>query len=90
MKKLLTLCTGDVYFTFKNHVYQQNDEVAIGSPIGPVLVGIFMVELKTRIIPILGKMVLNWKRFADDTINYSMDIILSKLTSFHPNIQLTY
>ena len=90
MKKLLTLCTGDVYFTFKNHVYQQNDEVPMGSPIGPVLVGIFMAELMTRIIPILGKMVLNWKRFADDTIGYIIDIILSKLTSFHPNIQLTY
>ena len=90
MKKLLTLCTGDVHFAFKNHVYQQNDEVAMGSPIGRVLVGIFMAELMTRIIPILGKMILNWKRFADDTIGYSIDIILSKLTSFHLNIQLTY
>ena len=28
----------------------------MGSPLGPVLAGIFMVELKTRIIPTLGNM----------------------------------
>ena len=39
-------------------------------------------------------MVLNWKRFVDDTIGYvkngSIDVILSKFNSFHPNIQFTY
>ena len=53
-----------------------------------------MVELETRIIPTLENMVLNWKRFVDDTIGYvkngSTDIILSKLNSFHPKIQFTY
>ena len=28
----------------------------MGSPLGPVLAGIFMVELETRIIPTLGNM----------------------------------
>ena len=53
-----------------------------------------MVGLETRVIPTLGNMVLNWKSFVDDTIGYvkngSIDIILSKLNSFHPNIQFTY
>ena len=39
-------------------------------------------------------MVLNWKKLVDDTIGYinngSIDIILSKLNSFYPNIQFTY
>ena len=39
-------------------------------------------------------MVLNWKRFVDDTIGYvkngSIDTILSKRNSFHPNIQFNY
>ena len=59
-----------------------------------VLGGIFMVELKTRIVPTLENMVLNWKKFIDDTIGYinngSIDIILSKLNSFYPNTQFTY
>ena len=66
----------------------------MGSPLGPVLAGIFMVELEKQIIPTLGNMVLNKKRFVEDTIGYfkngRIDIILSKLNSFHPNIQFTY
>ena len=62
----------------------------MGSPLRPVLAGTFMVELETRIIPTLENMVLNWKRFVDDTIGYvkngSIDMILSKLNSFHPKI----
>ena len=53
-----------------------------------------MVELETPIVPTLGNMALNWKRFVDYTIGYvkngSIDIILSKLNSFHPNLQFTY
>ena len=79
-----------MHFTFDNQVYQQNDGVAMGSPLGPVLAGIFMAELETRIIPTLGNMDLDWKMFVDDTIDYvkngSIDIILSNLNSFHPNI----
>ena len=93
IKELLTLCTKNVYFTFDNQVYQQNDGVAMCSPLGPVLAGIFMVQLENRIIPTLGNMVLNWKSFVDDTIGYvrngSIDMILSKLNSFHPDIQVT-
>ena len=47
MKELLTLCTKNVYFTFDNQVYKQNDGVAMRSPLGPVLAGTFMVELET-------------------------------------------
>ena len=94
MKRLLTLCTKNVQFTFDNQVYQQNDGVAMGSPSGPVLTGIFMVELENWIILTLGNTVLNWKRFVDNTIGYvkngSINIILLKLNSFHPNIQFTY
>ena len=82
--------TKNVHFTFDNQVYQQNDGVAMGSPLGPVLAGIFMAELETRIIPTLGNMDLDWKMFVDDTIDYvkngSIDIILSNLNSFHPDI----
>ena len=93
MRELLKLCTKNVHYTFDNQVYQQNNEVAMESPLGPVLAGIFMVELEKRIIPTLGNMVLNKKRFVEDTIGYFKNgriDILSKLNSFHPNIQFTY
>ena len=46
MKQLLTLCTKNVHLSSDNTVYQQNDGVAMGSPLGLVLSGIFMVELE--------------------------------------------
>ena len=94
MKELLTLYNKDINFTFDNQVYHQNDGVVIGSPLGPVLAGIFMVELETWIIQTLENKVLNWKRFFDDLTDYvkngCIDIILSKRNSFHRNIQFTY
>ena len=82
----------NVHFTFDNQFYQQNDGVAMGSPLGPVLAGIFMVELKNSLVPTLGNMVLNWKRFVDDTIGYvkngGIDVILSNLIVFIPTYSL--
>ena len=43
MRELLYLCTKNVHFTFNNKIYIQNDGVAMGSPLGPVLANIFMV-----------------------------------------------
>ena len=44
MKEMLTLCTKNVHFTFNGDIYLQTDGVAMGSPLGPVLAGIFMVH----------------------------------------------
>ena len=90
MKEMLTLCTKNQQFTFDNQVYQQ---LAMWSPLGPALAGIFVAKLETRTLSTLGNIVLNWKRFINETTGYvkngSIDIILSKLNSFHPNIQFT-
>ena len=53
MKELLNLCTKSVHFTFDGNIYVQNDGVAMGSPLGPVLANIFMVELERSVIPTL-------------------------------------
>ena len=51
MSNLLLLCTKNVHFCFRGNIYQQKDGVAMGSQLGPVLAGIFMVELETKTIP---------------------------------------
>ena len=43
MKELLRWCTKSARFRFDNQVYQQNNGVAIGSTLGPVLDGIFIL-----------------------------------------------
>ena len=37
MKNMLSHCAKDVRFTFGNNIYQQKDDAAMGSPLGPVL-----------------------------------------------------
>ena len=87
MKQLLMLCTKNVHFTYDNKVYQQNDGVAMGSPLGPVLSGIFMVELENRLVLTLNDSMTLWRRFADDAITFvkndSIAYILDQLNSFH-------
>ena len=50
MRKLLTLCTKNVHFTL-NEIYVQNDTVAMGSPLGPILANAFTVDLETHWFP---------------------------------------
>ena len=51
MKEMLLLCTKNVYFSkevfsYDQDIYIQKDGVAMGSSLGPVLEGIFMVKLE--------------------------------------------
>ena len=93
MKESLFLCTKNVHFSFNNQIYIQVDGVAMGSPLGPVLANIFMVELESSIIPTLNDQIKLWKRFVDDTYCFAKceytNNILSTLNSFHPNIKFT-
>ena len=50
MKELIYLCTKNVHFSFNNEISMQNDGVAMGSPLGPVLANI-IVELDRTITP---------------------------------------
>ena len=47
----------------------QIDGVAMGSPLGPVLADILMIELEKAILPELTECIKHWKRFVDDTIS---------------------
>ena len=94
MKKLLTWCTKNVYFTFDNEIYIEIDRAAMGSPLGSVIANIFMVDLETNLVPMLEDHVQKWRRFVDDTFTYikigSVDYFLSVLNSFLKNIKFTY
>ena len=41
----------------------------MGSPLGPVLAGIFMVHLERTLSPTLNKHMNPWKRYVDDTVS---------------------
>ena len=79
---------------FEDEIYQQTDGVAMGFSLGPVLAGIFMVELETTVIPTVGNLLRKWKRYVDDTYcivkTDNVKEILLNLNSCHINIQFTY
>ena len=90
MRDLLLLCTKNVHFSYHGDIYTKAD-VAMVSPLGPVLARIFMVELE-RIqleLPTLSEHMSPWY----DTISYikeeSIEHVLSKLNGCHDNIEFT-
>ena len=66
----------------------------MGSPLGPIIAGIFMSELEKRFLPTLIDPITFWKRYVDDTFSLvkeeSIPHILSVLNSFHRNIKFTH
>ena len=70
MRDLILLCTKNVHFTFNNDIYKQTDGVAMGSPLGPVLAGIIMVELENYMVPRLSNHLHFWRRYVDDTFTF--------------------
>ena len=54
----------------ESNIYQQEDGVAIGFPLGPVLIGIFMTHSERTFMLGLQKFMKPWKRYVDDTITY--------------------
>ena len=42
IKKLLTICTKSVNFSFNNDIYIEIDSVAMGSTLGPIIANIFL------------------------------------------------
>ena len=93
IKGLLLLCTKNVNFTFQNNVYQQKDGVAMVSPLGPILVGIFIVELERDLIPKLSKYLKTWTRNVYDKITSikpgCVSKVINTLNNFIENIKFT-
>ena len=88
MRELTLLCTKNVHFNGETF-----SQVAMGSPLAPILANIFMVELERNLIPILKDHLSCWRRYVDDTIcfikNGSVEHVLSTLNNFHSSIKFT-
>ena len=94
LKKLLQLCTKEMHFQYDGKIYRQVNGVAMGSPLGPVLANIFMVELEKSLVPTMQEEVALWFRYVDDTFTFvkkgCIDQVLMRLNGFHENIKFTF
>ena len=66
----------------------------MGSPLGPVLADVFLIELENSLLPKLTKYITLWKQYVDDTICFvkvgTTEFIISVLNSIDKNIQFTF
>ena len=94
MKEMLLLCMKNIHFSYNKDIYIQKDGVNTGSPLGPVLTEICMVNLETSLAPQLNVYLNFWRCYVDDTITFiktgSVEYLLSVLNNFHPKIKFTY
>ena len=94
MRKLLETCTKEMHFSFNGDIFRQIDGVAMGSPLGPVIANIFMVELEKSLVPQLDGMIDLWYRYVDDTFTFirkgCVEAVLERLNEFHPSIKFTF
>ena len=51
MKYVLLICTKNVLFSLDNKLYTQKDDIAMESPIGSVITGIYIVDFEKNVIP---------------------------------------
>lgn len=65
--------------------------VPMVSTFGPVMAGIFMVDLEITVLPTFNEHMTPWERYVDGIIYYikeeSIELILSKLNIYHNNIK---
>ena len=96
MEWLLMTSTSETNFLFNGQAHCQHNGVAMGPPLGLLLADIFMIELETKVIPMLIELgVIYWRRYVDDTSvlikpGTTITSLLTALNSFHPNISFTF
>ena len=77
MRDLLLLCTKNVHFSYNGDIYTQTDGVAMGSPLCPVLAGIFMTELERTMLLTLSEHMNQWKIYLGDTVSINfLDVLV--------------
>ncbi|KAI8518835.1 hypothetical protein Bbelb_020920 [Branchiostoma belcheri] len=66
--ELLELCLGCTYFTYKGQFYQQMHGCAMGSPVSPIVVNLYMEKFENKALSTFnGTPPANWFRYVDDT-----------------------
>ena len=90
---LLEFCLKNTYFKFNGEFYEQKEGAAMGSPISPIVVNLFMEDLEIKAIRTSNTPPKIWRRFVDDTFTIikkeNRNNFLQHLNSIHPNIKFT-
>ena len=89
----MQMATSGVELSFDNAMYRQTDDIAMGSPLGPVLANIFVGYNEKNFFDFSVKSQL-YKRNADDTLDIfeneaECNEFFNILNSFNPALKFT-
>ena len=92
LKKLLLDAYTKTAFSFNKKLYEQIDGVSVGSPLGPLLENVIMIELECVVVTeLFDKGYLKFNiRYMDDTLvlmkRSDVPIVSQALNGFHKNL----
>ena len=90
---LLEFCITSTYFSFQGKFYEQVEGAAMGSPLSPIVVNIYMENFEVEAITSAPNPPQFWKRYVDDTFTIlqssTKDEFLERLNSIDQQIQFT-
>ena len=94
LKTLLEFATKKSHFVFDGHYYDQIDDVAMGSPLGPVLANISMCDFEQKFLTNVDSHPSIWFRHVYNTFSLfdseaTAASFLHFLNTRHPNIKST-
>ncbi|CAF1451867.1 unnamed protein product [Adineta steineri] len=96
LKWLLEISTAQTHFHYNENIYLQHNGVSMGSPLGPLMADIFLVNLEKKLMDELyANGVEYYRRFVDDTFiitkkDANEKKIQAILNSFDEAVQFTY
>jgi len=74
------------FFTFNNNLFKN---LALLSPLSPIIADLVLQDLEGRVLEILGIEVPFYFRYVDDIAMTVHHTLLDIFNSFHPRIQFT-
>ena len=92
--ELIRLCVENNVFEFNGEYYRQKFGVAMGSPLSPVLAGLYMEYFETTLLPTLEPQPALWLRYVDDVFalwpgGRDFGVFLDALNNLSPTIKFT-
>ena len=91
---LIRLCVDNNVFEFNGQYFRQRFGVAMGSPLSPVLAGLYMEYFETVLLPTLPVQPALWLRYVDDVFalwpeDQNFDVFLDELNHLAPTLKFT-
>ena len=94
LMEMLTFCMESSYFRMGNDVYRQEEGLAMGSPLSPVMANIYMEYFEDMALNSAPLRPTMWLRYVDDTFilwphQEDIQVLLEHVNTIRPSIQFT-